>query len=88
VLVSRLQAPLGGVQRLDALQEVSFAPGVQHRIEDIPFDPAAGEVLYLARIARVRELPAHTMKITLLATDDSGTREVGRYEFRHRPWEG
>jgi hypothetical protein len=86
VLVSRLQAPLQGVQRLDVLQEVSFAPGVQNRVDDIPFDPVSGEVLYLARIAKVRQLPAHTMRLTLLARDAAGSREVGHYEFHHSPW--
>ena len=86
VLVGRLQAPLEGVTRLDLVEQTSLAPGTQYLAEDIPFDPRAGEVLYLASIARVRALPAHTEQLTLLATDDAGTREIGRYVFHHRPW--
>jgi hypothetical protein len=35
-------------------------PGVPHRTEDIPFDPASGEVIYLQRLSQVRSLPEHT----------------------------
>jgi len=36
----------------------------------------------------VRRLPAHTMELTLLSVEASGSREVGRYMFHHRPWAG
>jgi hypothetical protein len=88
VLVSRIEAPLQGVQRLDAVMQLSTEPDVQHRLHDIPFDAQRGEVHYLPRLARVRQLPAHTMQLTLLAVDPGGTREVGRYTFHHRPWPG
>jgi DNA-directed RNA polymerase specialized sigma24 family protein len=86
LLVSRLAAPLAGVQRLDLAAEMSTAPGVQHRLEDIPFDPASGEVLYLARLSLVRQLPEHTTTLRLLAVEPDGTRELGRYAFHHAPW--
>lgn len=88
LLVSRLEAPLLGVERLDAVAQLSTEPDVQHRLEDIPFDPQSGEVLYLPRLAEVRRMPAHTMQVTLLAVEPGGNREVGRYTFRHRPWPG
>jgi hypothetical protein len=88
VLVSRLQAPLEGVQRLDATVELSLEPGVLHRTEDIPFDPAAGEVVFFTTIAPVRQRPAHTLLLTLLACEEGGSREVGRYVFHHSPWAG
>lgn len=86
VLVSRLQAELGGVQRLDLIEESSLAPGALQRVQDIPFDPQASEVVYLAGTARVRALPAHTVQLTLVATQDGHEREIGRYAFHHRPW--
>jgi hypothetical protein len=88
VLVSRLAAPLQGVRRLDLLNEVSLEPGVWNRAEDIPFDPDSGEVVLLARLARIRELPEHTMRVKLLAVEPEGTRELGTYAYRHRPWPG
>jgi hypothetical protein len=88
LLVSTLEAPLQGVQRLDALAELSIEPGVQHRLEDLPFDAACGEVMYLPSVAQVRLLPAHTLQVTLLAVEPQGSRELGRYTFHHRPWPG
>jgi hypothetical protein len=88
LLVCRLEAPLQGAQRLDVLIEWSLQPGVQHRLEDIPFDPQAAEVIYLPRIAQVKQLPAHTAWVRLMAVQADGMREVGRYTFRHAPWPG
>jgi len=88
LLVSYLEAPLQGVQRLDAVAELSLEPGVQHRLEDVPFDARTGEVLYLPKIAAVKQQPANTLRVTLLAVDAGGTREVGRYTYHHRPWPG
>lgn len=87
VLVSRVQVPLRGVRRLDMVMELSIEQGVLHRIEDIPFDAQAGEVLFLPGVARVRQMPAHTLVLTLLSHEESGSRELGRYEFRHTPWD-
>jgi hypothetical protein len=86
LLVSRLEAPLQGVERLDATWQLSLEPGVQRTRHDIPFDPRAGEVLFVAKLAEVRRLPEHTMEVTLLAVEPGATREIGRYTFRHRPW--
>ena len=88
LLVTRLDAPLQGVQRLDAIVRVSTEPGAQHRLEDLPFDAASGEVLFFSSLAQVRQLPAHTMELTLVAVADGGARELGRYAFHHSPWAG
>ncbi|WP_427913410.1 hypothetical protein ACPWT1_00055 [Ramlibacter sp. MMS24-I3-19] len=86
VLAGRVQVPLDGVQRLDLVMELSSQPGVLHRVDDIPFDAQADEVLFLPAVAQVRQMPAHTLFLTLLSHEDSGSRELGRYEFRHTPW--
>ena len=88
VLVSHIEAPLQGVQQLDAVMQLSSEPGVQHRLHDIPFDAQRGEVHYLPKLTQVRQLPAHTMLLTLLAVGPGGTRELGRYTFNHQPWPG
>jgi hypothetical protein len=88
VLVSRMAVPLQGVGRLDLVNEFSLQPGVWNRMEDIPFDPDSGEVVLLARLARVRQLPEHTMRVKLLAVEPGGTRELGTYTYQHRPWPG
>jgi hypothetical protein len=86
LLVSRLEAPLTGVQRLDAVIELSIEPGVRRELHDIPFDAEAGEVVQVVNVTQVKALPEHVMHLRLLAVDPVGRREVGRYEFRHRPW--
>jgi len=88
LLVSRLEAPLQGVARLDLLLELSVEPGVQHRLQDIPFDAPAGEVVYLSKVAQVKRMPAHTAQVTLLAVEEGSARELGRYTFNHAPWPG
>ena len=86
LLVSRLEAPLGGVRRLDAVVVSSLDPAVEHRLEDVPFDPDTGEVIWLPKIAAVKREPANTLRVTLLSIEEGGAREIGRYAFRHRPW--
>ena len=88
LLVSHLEAPLDGVRRVDAISESSLERGVEHRLEDLPFDPAAGEVLWLPKIAAVKQQPEHVLRVRLLAVEDGSAREIGRYAFFHRPWAG
>lgn len=87
LLVAHLALPLHGIERLSAVTQFSTEPGVLHELPDIPFDPQAGEVSYIAPLTRVRHLPAHTMQLTLLAEEAGGPREVARYTFHHRPWQ-
>ena len=88
LLVSRLQAPLVGVQRLDAVAVSSLEPGVEHRLEDVPFDPRTGEVIWLPKVAAVKREPENTLRVTLFSMEEGGAREIGRYDFHHRPWTG
>lgn len=86
-VVSRMQATLTGVTRVDALQRLELGGEVREmRLEDVPFDPAAGEVLTLpVAAARLRKLPAHVMRVRLVAVDEAGEREIGQYTFAHTP---
>ena len=54
----------------------------------MPFDPQAGEVLYLPKVAAVKEHPEFTFRVKLLSVEPGSTREIGRYVFRHSPWPG
>ena len=85
-VVSRMQAPLAGVKRVDALQRVEVGGEVsEQRVEDVPFDPAAGEVLFLPSANALRKMPAHTMRMRLIAVDEAGERPLGEYTFAHTP---
>lgn len=85
VLVTRLQAPLAGVHRLDIRTRTSLAPAVAHEQQDVPFDAQHGEVVCLSRLDALRQLPAHSLSVTLLAVGPDGSHEIGRYTFRHSP---
>lgn len=84
-VVSRIRAPLAGAKRIDALQRVSIG-GVdkaEERAADVPFDPAAGEVIFLPTAAALRTMPSHTVRVKLVAVDEAGERALGDYTFRH-----
>lgn len=83
VLVSWIDASLAGVTRLDAVLSRSDVPGEQ-RLQDLPFDAAAGELVIVNALAEVRRLPTHDAVVRLLAVDAAGEREIGRYTFRHQ----
>jgi hypothetical protein len=86
-VVSRMQAPLAGVKRVDLLQRVEVDGEVsEFRLEDVPFDPAASEVLTLPLApAELRKMPAHTARMRLVAVEETGERELGQYVFAHTP---
>ncbi|MCK0509735.1 hypothetical protein [Aromatoleum buckelii] len=84
VVVGRLQVPLEGVQRLDITADASLG-GDTEWLRDIPFDAASGEVVLLSKLAELREMPAHEMRVRVLAVEDQGSREIGHFTFRHTP---
>lgn len=84
VLVSRLSAPLQGVTRLDAVFTLSLTPGHEERRQDVPFDAAAGEVLFMPKLGELRKHPTHDLVVRLLAVDAAGERELGHYTFHHQ----
>lgn len=84
LIVSRLRAPLAGVTRLDLV--VSDREGVElERLQDIQFNPAAGEIVYIPSIGYIRTLPATTIRMHLLAMDDESSTQIGEYTFLHTP---
>jgi hypothetical protein len=83
-VIGRLQAPLEDVKRLDIF--LMDAQGkAQVKLTDIPFDRAAGEVLFCPPAAELKKLPAHTDRIRLVAIDELGERKLGDYTFNHTP---
>ena len=84
LLVSRLEAPLAGVSRLDAISYLADEPA--HVFHDIPFDAASGEVVVTPRIARIRSMPAHRLRVRLVAVEAGGERVLGDYTFNHTPF--
>ena len=85
-VVSRFKAPLAGVKRVDALATREAGGRLERwRVEDVPFDAAAGEVLLTPSAAELRRLPAFIERVQILAVEDGGERPLGEYTFRHTP---
>jgi hypothetical protein len=84
LLITRLDAPLAGVERLD-VERLGGEGAVLERLRDVPFDATAGEVVIAERMEVMRALPASTVRIRLLAMALSGERLVGEYTFHHTP---
>lgn len=84
-VVSTLRAPLRGVKRIDALSRVSVGgrEEPEHRVQDVPFDPAAGEVVFIPNPSWLKTMPSLTMNVRLVAVDEGGERPVGDYTFVH-----
>jgi hypothetical protein len=78
---------LAGVVRVDAVQSIELPDGRvrQWRLEDVPFDPGAGELISLPSAAALRKMPVHTYRVRLLAVDAAGDRPLGEYTFAHTP---
>jgi hypothetical protein len=87
LLITRLQAPLAGVERVDLVTLVAEGNAPQ-RLLDIPFSAAADEVVLVSRIDRIRALPASTSRMQLVAVDQGRDRVIGEYRFVHTPWPG
>jgi hypothetical protein len=85
LLITRLEAPLAGVERLD-VERLGGEGAVLERLRDVPFDAGAGEVIFTPRMESIRELPASTVRYRLLAIAPSGERLVGEYAFHHTPY--
>jgi hypothetical protein len=82
VIVARLEAPLAGVSRLDAISYTSTdAPAEISR--DIPFNATSGQVVFTPKTAQLRLMPSYQHRVRLVAVDASGERVVGNYTFNH-----
>ena len=83
-VVGRVRAPLAGVKRLDLLEDID--EGRQSlELRDVPFDAAAGEVLFMLQPAALKRMPAHIGRVRLVAVDEAGRRTLGEYTFSHTP---
>ncbi len=87
VLVSRLEAPLTGVEQVDAVL-LNFDEIGQQRLRDIPFNRATGEVVFTPGTESIRAAGAHTARVQLFAVDRQSERLIGEYTFIHTPWSG
>ena len=71
--------PLEGVARVDAVVVLDR----EIRLEDVPFDAAAGQVVLAPSVELMRSLPAHREVVRLMAVEEGGDRLLGEYTFNH-----
>ena len=84
-VLSHMRAPLAGVKRVDVLRRVSIGGRQEReeRVADVPFDPTAGEVLFIPTPAALKAMPSYVLQVRLVAVDEAGERALGDYTFRH-----
>jgi hypothetical protein len=83
-VLGRLEASLDEVQRLD-LAYVDSEGKTDMRLEDIPFIPESGAVVFSTRIDALRALPACAIRVRLLDVAGNSERTLGEYTFNHTP---
>lgn len=82
-VVSRLRAPLLGIERLDLVQVRGNE--AEMRFPDVPFDADSGEVLMIPSAASLKAMPAFVMRVRLIAMGEAGEKQIGEYTFNHAP---
>lgn len=84
LLVARLEAPLAGVSRVDAIHSGDMPASL---FRDIPFDAENGEVLLTPKTAYIRTMPSHQHRIQLVAIEGEQERVIGDYTLNHTRYE-
>jgi hypothetical protein len=83
LLVSRLQGDFSGVTRLDLVWQTEGQP--EHRVEDVPVNPSAHEVIVAQSMPALRALGPNVIRLRLVSPDPAGDRLLGEYTFAHTP---
>jgi hypothetical protein len=71
-------------ERIDVV--IADPPELAGRLEDVPVDREAGQIILALPGTAIRPLPAHLGTIRVLAVGDEGDRAIGEYTLDHRPW--
>ncbi len=82
-VISHLQAPLRGVQRLDLVIDDSTLG--KFRVSDVAFDPEADSVTMVPSAAFLRSLGITQQRVQLVAVDGVEERVIADYTFNHSP---
>jgi hypothetical protein len=85
LVAAHLRVPLEDVRRLDVLMHDPAAEQTR-RLADVPFDPAAGEIVLAPRSEDLRHLGKVVQRVELVAVEDGAERMLGAYTFNHTPW--
>jgi hypothetical protein len=83
LVLAHLLAPLRDVQRLDAIV-ADLTAGHEHRLTDVSFNPAEGQVVFLPNTEQLRPIQRATQRVELIAVDENGERTIASYLFHHQ----
>ena len=83
LVVSRLQGDFSGVTRLDLVARIEGQP--DERIEDLPVDPSAHELIVAQSMPALRAMGACVTRLRLVVPETGGDRLLGEYTFAHTP---
>jgi hypothetical protein len=64
------------------------ADGALARLEDVPFNAEAGEVIFAPGAAYLRTLDTLTQCLELVAVTEADERVIGKYTFNHHRYTG
>ncbi len=87
LVVGRMRASLAGIGRLDVLVH-DPAHGGAARLEDVPFNVEAGEVIFAPGAPYLRTLGTLTQRLELVAVAEADERVIGAYTFNHHRYPG
>jgi hypothetical protein len=84
-VVGHMRASLHGVRRLDLVEwvEIGGVSRPEVRLEDVPFDPAADEVLFIPSTAALKKMPSNRLRVRLVSVEAAGETAIGEYLFAH-----
>jgi hypothetical protein len=88
-VVVRLEVQVEAGESVDLVAQVADleSGGRDTRLtEDVPVDPASGEVVYLYPGDVIRSLPRTLWSVTARVRGPKGEREQGPYTLDHTPW--
>lgn len=85
LVVSRLQAPLRDVKRLDVIVR-TVETNQSMRLQDVAFDASRQEVTMLPKARELRQCGIATQRVELVAVTAAGDRTLGEYVFHHTPY--
>ncbi|MGN6452615.1 MAG: hypothetical protein ACTHL7_06005 [Steroidobacteraceae bacterium] len=85
LVVGRMRASLHGIERLDVVVHVP-ARGSPARLENVPFNTEADEVIFAPGAAYLRTLGTLTQRQDLVAVAGADEKVIGHYTFNHHPY--
>ena len=83
LLIGRLEADFTGAERIDLLLRIGDHP--EQRIEDVPLNPASGELIWSQPMPLMRPMGRVTLRVRAMEAGGPKERLLGEFTFNHYP---